>query len=398
MKKRPKEQSAGVILQELRKEGGMTKVELASRLQLSFSTISNLCKSLEEKDFILSEENAASTGGRRPSKICLNPAVGCFAVLTFSYPIDLFRLEIVDFSFAKVGSRMVAYDNVLSPESLMDTIRKEMLEALEDCGRTMQDLLGVCLSIPGVFDRRRGTIFTKNKKLINNICLRERVREICSTAVIVENDANLIALGYSVETNGRIRDMLTLYFTHGVGLGILCNGEILRGRAGYAGEVGHLWSSESDKLCETCGAKGCLETVVTPRYILFDFYAGKYEMREILKRQDYFLAEILEARRNGDPEAKHVIERAGRAIGDVIGSLIDLFNPEMVGVCGDSLPMIKECFETINLSMRKRSYIIDNNDTPITIIENHEQLMTLGATELIFTEWLQSNRAFLKKQ
>ncbi len=392
MKKRPKEQSAGVILQELRREGAMTKVELASRLQLSFSTISNLCKSLEETGFIVSEEGSMSTGGRRPSNICLNPAAGCFAILTFSYPIDAFRLEIIDFSFTKILSRIVSYDDVISLESLMDRIKKGMLEALGDCGRELESLFGICLAIPGVFDKTRETTFTQGKKLINHIRLRERMKELFSTAVVVENDANLIALGYGVEANGRVGDMLILYFTHGIGLGILSGGKVLTGRSGYAGEVGHLRSSESDKRCGTCGATSCLETVATLRHMLFDFYAGKYEMREILGRQDFFLGEYLAALRGGDPEARRILERTGRAIGDVIGSLIDLFNPEMVGVCGNSIPVIKECIETVHLSMRERSFIIDDNDTPIAVIGNHEELMTHGATEMIFTEWLNSNQ------
>ena len=392
MKKRPKEQSACVILEELKKDEGMTKVELASRLQLSFATISNLCKVLEEKGYILSKEGSVSTGGRRPNKICLNSTFGCFAILTFSYPTDVFKLELVDFSFKKINAKLVMYDNILSIESLMDTIQHEMLEALEECGKKKKDLLGICFSIPGVFDKKRDTTFTKNKKLINNIRLRERVRKMFSTTVVIENDANLVALGYASKMNSRIRNMLMLFFTHGVGLGILCDGEIFRGRSGYAGEIGHIRSSESEKRCESCGAMGCLETVVTLRYILFDFYEGKYSMQEILKRQDYFFAELLKSQRNGDPHAGRVIARAGRAIGDLLGSLTDLFNPEIIGLCGDNIPLIRECLETINLSMRERSFIIDDNDTPLMIMENYEELMTLGATEMIFSEWLRSNQ------
>lgn len=392
LKKRPKEQSAGVILQELRRAGATTKVELASRLMLSFSTISTLCRSLETRGYIVSEEGALSTGGRRPSNICLNPSVGCFAIVTFSYPIDVFKIEIIDFSFASRSSRLVPYDDVASFESLAERLRSAMDEALADCGLCADRLLGISVAIPGVFDRQKETTFTQGKKLINHIRLGERLREVFPGPVVVENDANLIALGYSVETNGRIGEMLLLFFTHGIGMGILSGGRVLAGRAGYAGEIGHLRSVESDKVCGTCGARGCLETVATLRHVLFDFQEGRREMPDILRNQDVLLAEFLDAADRDEPAAKRILERTGRAVGDAVGTLVDLFNPEMIGICGNNVPVLKRCLETLNLSMRERSYIIEDNDTPIAIIENYEELMTLGATEAIFAEWLRSNQ------
>jgi predicted NBD/HSP70 family sugar kinase len=291
-----------------------------------------------------------------------------------------------------VASRIVPYDDIVSSETLLELILKEVYEALEEGHQDRDRLLGVCLAIPGVFDKVRETTFTPGKKLINHLRLRERIKEMFSVPVVVENDANLIALGYCVETNSKVKDMLTIYFTNGIGMGIISGGTVLTGRAGYAGEIGHRRTVVSETLCDSCGAVGCFQTAATLRYMLYDFHSGKLDMKEILKRQESLRGEFLKALRSGDPEAKRILERAGSSIGDVIGSLIDLFNPELVGVCGNNIEIIKECFETIHLGALERSYIKDDNDTPIIVLENHEELMTLGATEMIFNEWMSSNQ------
>jgi len=84
------------------------------------------------------------------------------------------------------------------------------------------------------------------------------------------------------------------------------------------------------------------------------------------------------------------LNRAGRAIGDIVGSLIDLFNPEIVGISGYDIGYLQACIETIRVAARERSYIIEDNDTPITVVGQHERLMTKGAAESIFGEWLSS--------
>ena len=389
-KKRPKEQSAGAIVEELRKGGSKTKQDIASYLKLSFSSISMLCRSLEDSGYILVEEGVESTGGRRPNNVRLNPDAGSFAILTFSFPTDVFKLELLDFTAEIVGSKKVAYDGLISLESLIDRIRECLLDVFKDTGRDRERLLGVCLAIPGVFDKRRGITFTQGKNLLDHVCLRDRLHEALKTQVVIENDANLVALGYGTEAGGGARDMLMLYFTHGIGMGILNDGRIMTGRAGYAGEVGHIHSVEGVSKCDFCGMTGCVQTVATLRYMLFEYHEGRIAMKEILERQDELSAGYLAALERGDTRAVNILNRAGKAIGDIIGSLIDLFNPEIVGISGYDIGYLQACIETIRVAARERSYIIEDNDTPITVVGQHERLMTKGAAESIFEEWLSS--------
>ncbi len=384
--RRQKEYNYGIIIQELKKQGAMTKIELSHRLKLSLSSISNFCRVLEEKGYIRLMESESPTGGRPATKISINPEAGFFTVYKFTNDSDSFQIEVLDFEYKRIISATVHYEDVLSLESLITRMKAETDRLLDSAGRRDARLLGICLSIPGEFDTKREIVFTPHRKLLNNARLRDRLSETYPPVIIIENDANLVALGYGVLTRGKVEDMLTLYFSFGIGLGILIDGKIYTGRAGYAGEIGHLRSAESEKDC-LCGAKGCLQTVATLRYMLNEYFR-EYDMAGVLKNQPELLGKYIDALHGGDPEARRILEIAGRSIGDCIGSLIDLFNPEVIGVCGNITDIYADFIEIIRIHVLKRSFIVKNNDTPILHLQDHEGLMTLGAAELIFKQWI----------
>ena len=78
--------------------------------------------------------------------------------------------------------------------------------------------------------------------------------------VTLTNDANAAAIGEMTFGMAKgMRDFIVLTLGTGVGSGIVCNGELVYGYDGNAGELGHLRVKEGGRLCG-CGRKGCLET------------------------------------------------------------------------------------------------------------------------------------------
>ena len=386
--RRLREYNSGIILQELKKCGALTKFELSHKLKLSLSTISNFCKYLEEQGFIRANENTISSAGRPANKISINPEAGYFTIFKFSNDADVIGVELLDFDYKKIASSTVNYEEVLSLESMIKRMKDETDSILRSKNISANRHIGVGLSIPGEFDKRRRIVFTPHRKLLNNVRLLDRMSEAFASTIVIENDANLIAQGYGVVTRGKTKDLLALFFSYGIGLGILIDGKVYSGHAGYAGEIGHIRSAESGKDC-SCGAVGCLQTVATLRYILCEYFPS-CDMDAAIKNQNELLARFAAALHAGDPAARRILERAGRSIGDCIGSLIDLFNPEVIGVCGNITGIYGDFIEIIRINVLKRSFIIANNDTPILHFQDYEDLMTIGAAEMIFNRWIGS--------
>src|SRR6266404_332227 len=121
-------------------------------------------------------------------------------------------------------------------------------------------LLGTGIGVPGIIDLRTGVLReSPNLPGWHDYPVREEIEHRLQTRVILENDANVAALGEFWLGAGRDYDSLFM-FTLGtaVGGGIIIDGRIWHGMTGMAGEPGHMTIDPSGPPC-ACGNNGCLE-------------------------------------------------------------------------------------------------------------------------------------------
>jgi predicted NBD/HSP70 family sugar kinase len=119
--------------------------------------------------------------------------------------------------------------------------------------------------------------------------------------------------------------LVYLKVSSGIGAGLILNGRLYRGSDGLAGELGHVLVNPSGIVCR-CGNRGCLETV-----------AGTGALVEELRRshgEDFTVEAMLDAAAAGDAACRRVIHEAGRALGQVVATLFNVLNPELVVVGG----------------------------------------------------------------
>src|SRR5204862_1661710 len=133
--------------------------------------------------------------------------------------------------------------------------------------------------------------------------------------VMVDNDANLGAL--AVAAFGAARDagdLIYLKVSSGIGAGLILNGRLYRGSTGLAGELGHVLVDPDGLVCR-CGNRGCLETL-----------AATGALVELLRRshgEELTVGSMLSAAREGDLGCRRVIHDAGRALGQVVATLLN---------------------------------------------------------------------------
>ena len=159
--------------------------------------------------------------------------------------------------------------------------------------------------------------------------------------VMITNDANAAAIGEMVFGNARgMKDFAMITLGTGLGSGIVCNGEMVYGHDGFAGEYGHIAvaSRETGRQCG-CGRKGCLEAYVSATGIkrtAFDLMATMTcdsELRSI--PYDKFEAKMLsDAAKKGDPIALEAFERTGKVLGLALADLTAITSPEAIILFG----------------------------------------------------------------
>lgn len=148
----------------------------------------------------------------------------------------------------------------------------------------------------------------------------------------VANDANCAA--YAEAHHGAARGVghaLYLTGTVGIGAGIVQDGEVMRGGAGFAGEVGHMPIGDSEAVCG-CGRRGCWEASVGLHAML-----AAVRMPEL--DTPVGTAQAVAERAATDASVRAGLERVGRDLGLGIAMLSSVLDPEVVVLGGYFAPL-----------------------------------------------------------
>ena len=145
--------------------------------------------------------------------------------------------------------------------------------------------------------------------------------------VAVENDANAGAVGEFVQGAGRgVANMAYIKVAHGVGAGLVLNGELFRGATGSAGELGHMTLDEQGEVCR-CGNRGCLETFISSEAVL--------RLLGHTRGHELTISDVVDSALAGDVGCARVIGDTGRTLGTTVANLCNIINPELVVVGGE---------------------------------------------------------------
>jgi glucokinase len=203
-------------------------------------------------------------------------------------------------------------------------------ELVETAQRGMQHSAGkieaISVSIGGPLDVLEGVIKSPpNLPGWDDIPLKRLLNERFSLPVFVEHDGNAGALAEFFFGAGRgFRNIVFITMGTGFGAGLILDGKLYRGTTDVAGEVGHIRVAEDGPLCY--GKKGSLEGFGSGTGIA----KLAHRMFPALWSQSATVMDVLAAWREGSPEARQVLERAGSFLGRGFAVLADLLNPERI--------------------------------------------------------------------
>lgn len=196
------------------------------------------------------------------------------------------------------------------------------------------NISGIGIASAGRVDYEKGKIIyaTDNIKGLSGFNIRDYLQNKFDVPVIVDNDGNAACWGeYRYRTeyqNENIQSMCLITLGTGVGGGLVINGELVRGNAWKAGEIGHMIIKEKGRKC-TCGYEGCWECYVGREAILktaMKFYKNK-PIKDLSVKGIY----------NDFPEEKsaiNTVDKIGYYLALGIKNLIHIFDPEIIVLGG----------------------------------------------------------------
>jgi Transcriptional regulator/sugar kinase len=173
----------------------------------------------------------------------------------------------------------------------------------------------------------------------------------------------------------------------GLGVGIIIDGKIYKGKSGFSGEFGHISTFDNEILCH-CGKKGCLETEASGtalRRILLERIAGGESSilsASVADKKVISLNDILAAVYKEDMLCIEIVDEIGQKLGKQIAGLINLFNPEMV-IVGGALSLTGDyLLQPLKTAIRKYSLNLVNKDSIIVTSKLKAKAGVVGACML----------------
>ena len=208
--------------------------------------------------------------------------------------------------------------------------QEALLAALDDAvGRLLGDDVGALgFGIPSTIDQRAGRAVSSVNIPLRDLNLRARMRERFGLPAAIDNDANAATLAEWAFGAGRgVKHLIMLTLGTGIGGGLILDGRVYRGAVGAGAEIGHMVLDYEGEPCRgTCTGRGHFEALASGR-------AADASARKLLGPSARAL-QLVEAARSGDDAAAAAMAEIGRRLGTGIGSLVNVFNPEVVVLGG----------------------------------------------------------------
>jgi len=392
-----REINLSLVLRYVHNEAPVSRAQIAAVTGLNKSTVSSLADDLIDRGLIHEIGTNSGVTGRPATLLEINPQAGC--VVGVELGVDFVAVALTNFSGKIIWREKMNADPAQVQEKMIAQTLTLIAQAIEVARKKELNLLGLGLATPGTVNLKEGVLIFAPNLHWKNVPLRKIYSENTGLKVFIENDANAAALGeHLFGAARRCTDFIFVFAGVGIGGGLFLNGQLYRGKNGYAGEIGHspIMAGPTQSPCH-CGNRGCWETYAN-QYSILQRAQARLEVKRnsIIPR---LMAEhgaplsieiIKQAADEGDIEALESFAEAGTAMGQGFAALVNMLNPEKIFLGGPlsfagqyMLPSIKE-------AVTKHALPETDQKVEILLSSFGPEASLIGATGIVVHDILQN--------
>jgi len=344
--------SRALVLDRIRAEGPVSRVELAERTGLTQAAISNLVRSLLDEGLLIETGEKTFTGAKGKPRVLLglNPRARCSVGVQIG--ADWIVLVLTDAAGSVLARTRVRGARSRPPEQVVHEIgaQIDLMLTLTNVQRNL--VAGVGLVVPGALDVNKGSILaSRSMPLWEGFGVRSAMASVSSLPTLLDNVATAAAMGDF--WSGAIPEATahcTLYMGASISAGLLLGGSIYRGSSSNTGPLGSVLFRGDRQSGAT------LEEVAGPRAVAerarAAVSAGRTTTAKLSTDQDPFsdFAAIATAAVHGDPLSIALIEESADYVADAVVALVNILDLDSVTLAGPSfttagslyLPLIRQ--------------------------------------------------------
>jgi predicted NBD/HSP70 family sugar kinase len=323
------------VLDRLRRSGAATRPQIAKDTGLSKPTVGQALLDLERHDLVRPIGRTTAGPGRSAVVYEPNPAAGY--VLGVDIGRERIRAAVADLG-GSVVARVDERNRSRSAASLVRTVTELAARTVADAGIALADVVVKVIGSPGVIDQRSRVVrHAPNLPGWESAGVLDGLESALGPAVLVENDANLAALGehvFGAAQDARVFVCATV--GTGVGMGIVVDGVLFRGAHGAAGEIGYLPFGKSASDVQ----RGQFEEAAAAESVL-----ALARSRGVVARS---ARAVFELARSGDEQALEVVRAEAERLAFLVAAVAAVIDPELVvlgGGVGSNVDLLRSPLE-----------------------------------------------------
>lgn len=255
----------------------------------------------------------------------------------------------------------------------MDHVIGRIAELIQDISED-KSILAIGLGTPGTYIESEDRIYgSPHTPLYETPGFIQTLRRSVSVPVIVENDANCLAIAeFFASCKGKYHHVMAVILGTGVGSGLVLNDRLYRGSRGGGGEIGHTTVNWKGRMCE-CGRRGCLEAYLSGPSLsrrFADLSGEKLPVQELYKR---YLA--------GDKQAWELFEESVQFLGEAFANVVNALDLDAI-ILGGGVSNLPIWYEKVPDTMKRSFFGVPRGTIPLIKAQLGDSAGVFGAAYL----------------
>jgi DNA-binding Lrp family transcriptional regulator len=218
-----------LVLNTVRNSEPIPRIDIAKKLNLSPSAVSNITNELINKEFIREIGPGSSQNlGRKPTLLEVDPQTW------YVVGVDFERITSIKVGIANLKGKLIAKTEEpvknTSPSQVVDLIAGLIDRLINKLNIRREKIIGIGMGTPGLLDQKEGKVIYSVYLGWRNVSLRKLVKKKIGTSLIIDTDTNAPALAEQRYGAGKgTRDLIYITIGPGLGAGIIIDEQIYHG-------------------------------------------------------------------------------------------------------------------------------------------------------------------------
>jgi predicted NBD/HSP70 family sugar kinase len=371
-----------IALNIIRENQPLSRADLARTMKITRGVAGTLVQELIDQRMIYEGTTGEALRGRKPTFLHIRTHDRHVVAVDVRFSKTYIMLS--DFAGQQIALEM--FDTIFDIPAFIEDLSARIGRLLRT-QNAESSCEGVGIVVPGMVDLRTGKILYAPALGWRDIDIVEKLSEAVGLPVQIENAGRACALAHlwwGKEASAP-QNFVYVNVSDGVGIGIIRNGEVVRGHNYIAGEFGHMPLNIDGPQC-MCGSRGCWEAYVSNLATLARYFGrdlSKLGTNRQAQPDSFTVLDLIGRARANDPKALAAIDSTARYLGLGLSSIINLIDPDVIYLAGEIITAWDLIEERVREAIAERALTESAAHTRLRI-SNAEQYPRLRGAAALF--------------